>query len=257
MKHDWHEVERGEEWCKQCGTFRSGPWTKFDPTTGADLGKFYTYYEAGEGRHEVPEKEGVYHCPLLPAHFKSAIQEWLSLREEWGTPLNGNNFYVNADHSALLRRLLAGEKVFDEPPPLSHSYPNYGLMERGWDEPLEVWTKIDVLGPDAIVIDQHRWKILETIGEEEWIVTYLIPDRKAIEEAQRTGKEPKYGRADRSILSKTRWRVMRIGTRVMFHNGKRLETHPDQKSLDKLWRIERLPDATETDSQADPSGTRP
>ncbi len=37
---------------------------------------------------------------------------------------------IDAQHSALLPRLLSGKKPLPEPPPLRHSYPDYAAVEE-------------------------------------------------------------------------------------------------------------------------------
>src|SRR3972149_6432847 len=63
---------------------------------------------------------------------------------------------ADADHSALLRRLLAGKLPAASPPPLAHSSPWYDVVERDAVEVLydDVW--VDRAGEAArVVINQH------------------------------------------------------------------------------------------------------
>jgi len=70
---------------------------------------------------------------------------------------------ADADHSALLRRLLAGKLPAASPPPLAHSDPWYEVVERDAVEVLhdDVW--VDGSGGAArIVINQHAgWDLLD------------------------------------------------------------------------------------------------
>jgi len=70
---------------------------------------------------------------------------------------------ADADHSALLRRLLAGKLPAASPPPLAHSSPWYDVVERDAVEVLydDVW--VDRAGEAArVVINQHAgWELLE------------------------------------------------------------------------------------------------
>jgi hypothetical protein len=88
MSHKWENVEAGE-WCKQCGPLRGPLLQEFDPVTGADLGKFYTYFEVGTGQRKVPEREGQRRCNVFPRHIEEAITQWMVLRERWGGFLQG------------------------------------------------------------------------------------------------------------------------------------------------------------------------
>lgn len=252
MKHDWTGFERGE-WCRQCGTYRTELLEKFEPDTGASLGKFCTYYEVGAAEpRDVPAMEAVHQwtCPSIPRGYVRAIQRWVEVRETWGRPSrSSDSFGPDLDHSALFQRIIAGKELFQEPPPLAFSYPNYPLLENGWCEPFEVWvppagsSPSRLLGANSIIIDQHRWEIIETVGEEEWIITYLIPDRESIRLAWRDGKKVD---GQRTIPSKTRWRVKRTGSRILFDRkaGKFEAMKRNDGTPDKLWRTERLPDAT-------------
>jgi hypothetical protein len=67
--------------------------------------------------------------PLTRNQIHFAIQctsKWIRICEENGR----GSSWVDADHSALLFRLLSGKKEFPTPPPLFHSYPAY-LLEEG------------------------------------------------------------------------------------------------------------------------------
>lgn len=73
----------------------------------------------------------------------------------------------DAEHSALLRRLLAGKDALPEPPPLANRYPWYALVDNGTD------TTTDVRDPGdgALVISGTRWKIVER-GPGWWRVQW-------------------------------------------------------------------------------------
>lgn len=241
MKHNWTSFERGS-WCKQCGTYRTI--LQHDPDTNM---LFYWYHEvASDEPRKVPEAEGDWSCPMMPRGYRNAISRWAETCEEWGRAARVD--VTNINHSALLQRLLAGKVVHPEPPPLAYSYPNYSLLDEGWCEPVEVWhpakmgIETNSLGPDTLLVDQHRWRIIETLGEEDWVVTYLIPDREAIDKARFSGKPMRH--VERSVLSKTRWHLRCIGSRIYFNpRGERVRTEGDTK-LTTWWRIDRLADAT-------------
>ena len=141
-----------------------------------------------------------------PLRAVRAFCQWLDMREEYGFTRSSG---VDAEHSPLLRRLLEGIEPFQEPPPRAHSYPWYNLVEKGYDWAHEVWAPTSgsavsvVLGHPAVVIDQERWAIIDTVDETTWIVAYTTPDVEAIRAWLCTDMlEPKPMK-----LSESRWRV--------------------------------------------------
>jgi hypothetical protein len=176
-----------------------------------------------------------------------ALIQWLALREEHGRPFPSSleQLQCDLDHSALLLRLLEGKEPFPEPPPRAHSYPNYGLLENGWHDPLEVneYDKGSSLAKDeggpVIVIDQTIWKLIAKVGDEEWIVTYEVPDTKKLAELARKANMmladylKKTGRNDIPMrFASGKWRVRRDGIR---------EDVDPSSSLSKKWRLEKIP----------------
>ncbi len=243
MMHKWTSLENGE-WCNQCGTHRTLLQTRFDTENGADRGKFYSYYEIGAALpREVPEREGTYPCRLMPRKYSEALHKWLDIRQRWGRPAgtDASQFFADLDHSALFQRILTAATIFPEPPPLSHSYPNYRLIEQGWDEPMEVWTDPKMTGADTIIIDQSKWKIIETITPTEWVVAYLITDQEKIQADRNKGKVVQHYQRD--VLSKSRWRVFQSGTRVYFDKETGKYVSEETSSMDKIWHLERIEDA--------------
>lgn len=69
---------------------------------------------------------------------------------------------ADADHSALLARLLNGNKIFEKPPPLYCAYPCYALAEGLPFDLIEApWDNDPSLGEFPVVIGGHahwRWK---------------------------------------------------------------------------------------------------
>jgi len=183
----------------------------------------------------------------VTARTNEAIQaflRWLEIREAWGAPFPKylGQLRADADHSALLQRLLEGKDPFPEPPPRSHSYPNYNLLERGFDDPLQVYELEDEdenEGMPVLVIDQAIWKIVEKLGPEEWIAAYEVVDQAKLRDlAHAKGVDPasyvsQEGSRDLPMrLAESRWRVSRVGAR---------DGVDPSSSLSKTWSVERYP----------------
>jgi hypothetical protein len=98
------------------------------------------------------------------------ILQWLEIREKSGKhfPDSYGTFKCNIDHSSLLRRIAAGRKIFESPPPRSFSYPWYELMDNGEAYPYEV----NVVSNDSIVINQMIWNIIENIDNNIYKISY-------------------------------------------------------------------------------------
>jgi len=114
--------------------------------------------------------------------------------------------------------MMEGKEPLPLPPPRSYSYPWYSLIEDGYGYPGEVWkpTSWDQCFTDypSIVIDQTPWKLLEELGEDDWIVTY------------------QYGRNDKTKFADTKWRVYCIGCGY--------PPISQNDSYNYLWKIERV-----------------
>jgi hypothetical protein len=86
---------------------------------------------------------------------------------------------ADADHSALLERLLSGSEPFANPPPTAYSYPWYSLIEDGWavvgcatwkDQPQEYERY-----PDTLHFRQSSWQIVaryQANGHPAWRVSH-------------------------------------------------------------------------------------
>jgi len=147
------------------------------------------------------------------------LLRWLQIREENGIAFPSGLSQFNADigHSALLNRLMEGKEPLPIAPPRAYSYPWYHLIEDGYGYPYEVWEAPKEFSTEynALIIEQCLcWKVLEKISDNEWIVTYSYQNRK----------ETKW--------HPDRWHVYQIGSRI--------PQHPDQRSSNKLWKIEKL-----------------
>lgn len=132
---------------------------------------------------------------------------WLQIREDHGYPRLTTlaQLRADADHSSLLKRLLAGEEPLPEPPPLAFSYPWCELIEKGQERPFEVYES--GFDPDILIVDQGAWVILDRPGDRSWIVTYKVPDVERIRRASdREFTNIKVG-PEYLKLSESRWRV--------------------------------------------------
>jgi hypothetical protein len=105
------------------------------------------------------------------------LLDWLEVRTSVGQALPSNVEALREaiDHSALLRRLLAGKPLLAAPPPLSFGQPWYELGEVGH---AECYVK---LGFSHLEINGMAWPIVERRGEDEFLVrqpgdktTYLV-----------------------------------------------------------------------------------
>lgn len=142
----------------------------------------------------------------------STFCRWLAFREANGFafPHDATRLECDASHSALLRRLMSGKDPLAEAPPLRWSYPWYSLIEEGVAHPHEVWIPEPGLFEDeSIVIDQTRWKIIETLDERDWIMTYYTPDTGAIRQFREAGTwEKTLAESGKPMrLSASRWHV--------------------------------------------------
>lgn len=64
------------------------------------------------------------------------VARWFLVRQQWEqrpVPTSFTQLAADADHSALLYRLLSGKEPLPEPPPLRHGYPDYKAVEEGED----------------------------------------------------------------------------------------------------------------------------
>jgi len=88
---------------------------------------------------------------------RSAVSKWLSIYHKHHSNEATPPTPADADHSALLFRLLEGNPPLDKPPPKRFSYPCYDLGEGREVEIREYWANDDI-----VVIDQCRdWTIVK------------------------------------------------------------------------------------------------
>ncbi len=107
-------------------------------------------------------------------NFIQATFKWLQLRAYHGcdTEVSPTRFRVDAQHSALLERLLEGKDPLPEPPPKSFGYPWYHLIEDGCAEHVEVKLYLPNQGEPALLVNQTLWTILEGGTGPTWVATY-------------------------------------------------------------------------------------
>lgn len=104
--------------------------------------------------------------------------DWLRIRESEGKsfPTSIQDLSDQIDHSALLERLMLGKGHLNEPPPLSFSRPWYQLIDEGTITADEVYFGDQfirqVFGGDTIMINQAPWRIVESIDENTYIISY-------------------------------------------------------------------------------------
>ncbi len=152
----------------------------------------------------------------------------LEIREENGIsfPRDLNHLRITMRKSALFHRLMEGKEPLPIPPPRSHSYPWYSLIEDGIGHPYEVWKPkswdASFTPYPSIVIDQSPWKMLEELGEFEWIVTYPY------------GKEGEDGLPQ---FAPSKWHVYSTGERSIFGGTASSNTGV---IVDELWEIKKI-----------------
>lgn len=109
-----------------------------------------------------------------------ATLRWVAICQQSGR-LADRNLTVptnaDADHSALLARLLAGRPALGDPPPLSFSAPWYALIEEGRaaNVCVERGNYHDFF-PGCLLINQTPWRIVSQSGPDEYIVRHAAAD---------------------------------------------------------------------------------
>jgi hypothetical protein len=140
----------------------------------------------------------------------------LEIRQENGMdfPNDLNHLKITIRKSALFHRMMEGKEPLPEPPPRAFSYPWYEIIEDGYGYPHEVWEATEKAFVDfpAIGIDQSIWKLIEKLGDNDYIVSYLY------------GKDQK--------VSESKWHVYPIASRV--------PQNPKYPSSNYLWKIEKV-----------------
>lgn len=112
----------------------------------------------------------------------NAALQWVALRLKWESRVEDNINDLgweeamkwllvpnspDVHHSALLQRLLSGKEPLPVPPPKSHSYPWYSLIENGYEDLHEAF----VYGPSEIFGKKNMMSICQSL----WQVVNEIP----------------------------------------------------------------------------------
>jgi len=125
----------------------------------------------------------------------NAVCSWLECRtyefalrdrapeDTW--PKSWYSFFVDADHSSLLARLLDGKQPLPHPPPKFYSRPFYSLFDEGMVTLSATSVGFPEKDPEAVVIGQSRYKLVRAF-EEDSKQAYILSDWR-------------YTRGDRSI----------------------------------------------------------
>ncbi len=95
---------------------------------------------------------------------------WLEVleKEKMGFPADLDQLRCMLDHSSLIHWINEGNEPLPEPPPIRFSRPDHNAVVDKKFTPLEVWV-LGGEGPEPkLIVDQSRWKIIETLGEQEW-----------------------------------------------------------------------------------------
>ena len=114
---------------------------------------------------------------MTPQEARGAVSRWLRIRAETGYAAQHPANSAEADHSALLGRLLEGKEPLAFAPPTAYAYPWYDLFDR----PFLEWTMdepwVNPHDPSEIVIAQGRWHVEETLSDG-WRVSHeRLPGR--------------------------------------------------------------------------------
>ena len=145
-----------------------------------------------------------------------AVYDWLRIREEHGNPVptEARSFFVEAEHSALLQRLLNGQRPLPEPPPKNMSYPWYHLIEMGQGTAFEVWEPNGQDHVGMLCIDQCFWHVVQKIGPSEWIVAYeftaLDMESRTTAYVQKRSESQWRVYADGEAGGRPIWRIERV-----------------------------------------------
>lgn len=156
------------------------------------------------------------------AHVTNAIDRWIHIKKTNGQAWH-SNFKVDLDHSSLFRRLLAGLPIYKFPPPVSMSYPWYGLLDDKGAKNVNLHPRlIGFTGFDGpvIIVEQSIWLLEETVQEgQEYIIRW--PKYKL---RIRCVKQP--------ISPNPMWRGFDWDVSILENENEPVDTY---------WKVEKLP----------------
>ena len=104
-----------------------------------------------------------------------SVIRWLRIRERNGypPPTSYAELVDTIGNSALLRRLLAGKRPLQAPPPRSFGQPWYALIEHGAAEEGELRFLKDRPGATLrVAINQWPWEVVEQPADDRLVVRY-------------------------------------------------------------------------------------
>jgi hypothetical protein len=111
------------------------------------------------------------------------VARWIqvAIREGYRPAVEGGdmggawaNLPVEIAHSALLKRLVAGQEPLDQAPPRAYAYPWYSLYETGRGNVSEVFVPSEPLAgrERPIIIDQGVWMLVDEHEDGSWTVQW-------------------------------------------------------------------------------------
>jgi hypothetical protein len=104
-----------------------------------------------------------------------SVIRWLRIRERSGypAPTSYPELVDAIGNSALLKRLLAGKRPLQAPPPRSFGQPWYALIERGVADDCELHILKDRPGATPrVAINQWPWEVVEQPADDRLVLRY-------------------------------------------------------------------------------------
>lgn len=126
--------------------------------------------------------------PFTPdeaSQLVSAVCSWLECRtyeyalldrdpeDTW--PRSWYSFFVDADHSSLLARLLSGKQPLPHPPPKFYSRPFYALFDEGMVTLSATSVSFPDKDPEAVLVGQSRYRLVRAF-ELDSKQAYILSD---------------------------------------------------------------------------------
>ncbi len=116
-------------------------------------------------------------CPMIDERSAvDSVIRWLRIRERSGhpAPTTYAELVDAIGHSALLRRLLAGDAPLRVPPPRSFGQPWYSLVETGVADDCELHTLKDRPGATPrVTVNEWAWEQLDQ--PEDGLLAHPLP----------------------------------------------------------------------------------